>query len=624
MYFVYSLTIFIIFFHLLNWLRGKTVLFSKNKLTIPLLIFFSSQLVSTFFSVNVHTSIFGYYSRLNGGLLSLFCYLILFFVLSVYLNDKLKQKIIFSSLISAFLISIYAILEHFGIDKNLWVQDVQSRVFSTLGQPNWLAAYLCILLPFSIDQIFKSKSKSLYFVISNLSFVIFYVALLFTKSKSGLAAGAISIATYLIIYTFKNHQSLKKHNYAKVAIIAILFIILSFSISNPIKDLIFPSKISNSSLENSTLNITPSGDIRKIVCAGSLELWQRFPLFGTGPETFAYTYYWTRPASHNLTSEWDFLYNKAHNEYLNYLATTGTFGFVTYIFYIATVIIILCKKIFSPPLSKEGQGVDFDIVILASFISILITNSAGFSVVITSLYFFLLPAFVSPELPTEADLKPKNKLFILPLLAIFLFLLIKNISFLAADIFYNQSLTSSDRQQYSDAQNYINFAIYLNSQEANYYSQASLLAAKLNQTQNAISYSNRALTLSPADTNLWKERAQVFSLISLQNPQYFAYAIDALEKCSRLAPTDAKVFYLLGEFYEAASQKDEAIKNYQHALDLKSNYDYAAFALGKIYFADKNYPEAKKDFEITLKIAPTNTDAQNYLTLIATSSAKRK
>ena len=81
---------------------------------------------------------------------------------------------------------------------------------------------------------------------------------------------------------------------------------------------------------------------------------------------------------------------------------------------------------------------------------------------------------------------------------------------------------------------------------------------------------------------------------------------------------------LLGKFYEAASQKDDAVKNYQQALSLKSNYDYAAFALGQIYFADKNYIEAKKYFETTLKIAPTNTDAQNYLTLIATASAKRK
>lgn len=625
MYFLYFLTLLILFFHLLNWLKGQKNLFSKNKLFWPFFLFFLSQLVSTVFSVDVHTSIFGYYSRLNGGLLSLSCYFLLYLILSQYHNQKFINRLIQTSLISGFFVSIYAILEHFGIDKNIWVQDVQSRVFSTLGQPNWLAAYLCILLPFSIDQIFKSKPKSLSFVISNLSFVIFYLALLFTKSKSGLAAGAISIATYLIIYTFKNHQSFKKHCYAKVAIIATILIILSLSISNPIKDLIFPSKISNSSLviSNSSLNITPSGDIRKIVWAGSLELWKRFPLFGTGPETFAYTYYWTRPVSHNLTSEWDFLYNKAHNEYLNYLATTGTFGFLTYILFIATVIIILSKKIFSLPLSKEGSGVDFDIAILASFFSILITNFAGFSVVITSLYFFLLFAFIPSETSTSIS-KSKNSFFFFPLTIFFLYLLYKIISFFIADLAYSQSLNYYNHQIFSTAESYINVSLSFNSSEAIYYSQAALTAARLSETQKAINYSNKAMTLSPANTNLWKERSQIFSILSVQDPQYFVYSLDALEKCARLAPTDAKIFYLLGKFYDAASETDSAIKNYQKALSLKSNYDYAAFALGEIYYQQKNYSEAKKYFETTLQIAPTNSDAQNYLTLIATASAKKK
>lgn len=625
MYFVYLVTLLILFCHFFNWLKGKTVLFSKNKLTIPLLIFFSTQLISTFFSVDLHSSIFGYYSRLNGGLLSLFCYIILFLILSVYINNKLKQKILFFSLISASFVSIYAILEHFGIDKNTWVQDVQSRVFSTLGQPNWLAAYICILLPFAVNQLINSKKYSL--VIINLSLVIIlYLSLLFTKSKSGLAAGVISIAIYLIIYTFKNHQSFKKHSYAKVAIIATILIILSFFINNPIKDLVFPSKINNSSLEinNSSLNITPSSDIRKIVWQGSFELWKRFPLFGTGPETFAYTYYWTRPASHNLTSEWDFLYNKAHNEYLNYLATTGTFGFITYVFFIVTVIIILCKKIFSPPLSKEGQGVDFDIVILASFISILITNFAGFSVVITSIYFFLLPAFALFEPSQKTDLKSKNKLFIFPLAITFLYFLYKILSFFVADIAYSQSQNYYSRQLYSTAESYINISLSFNSSEAIYYSQAALIAAKSGDINKALNYSNQAMILSPASTNLWKERAQIFSTLSVQNPQYFVYALDALEKCARLAPTDAKVFYLLGKFYDAAAETDSAIKNYQKALSLKSNYDYATFALGEIYYQQKNYSEAKKYFETTLQIAPANLDAQNYLTLIATATAKKK
>lgn len=617
MYFVYLITLLILFFHLLNWIQGKTTLFTKNKLLLPLLIFFSSQLLSSFFSVDPHTSIFGYYSRLNGGLLSLTSYTILFLVLSQYNFQNFINKIINFSLASGLLVSSFGILEHFGIDKHLWVQDVQSRVFSTFGQPNWLAAYLCILLPFAVNKFFTSKTFT-HKIFSLLIISNFYLCLLFTKSKSGLAAGAISITIFLAIYIIKNLKSFEKRNFAKVAILAVVFLFLSLSINNPIKNYLIFTLPKSTDVggpppipQTNTINITPSEDIRKIVWQGSIDLWKRFPLFGTGPETFAFSYYWTRPASHNLTSEWDFLYNKAHNEYLNYLATTGTLGFLAYIFFITSVIYFLIKNIFLSQINNTNNN--FYLAILSSFISILITNFVGFSVVVTSLFFFLLSALIYSEPINKTINKPKNKLLYFPIITLFIYLLIKTISFIIADIAYNQSQNSQTRQLYSQAQNFINLALSIRPDEAIYQSQSAAIAAKLNQPELAVSHSNLAISLSPASTNLWKERAQLFSELALIDPKYFSYAIDALEKCARLAPTDAKTFYLLGKFYEAAGEIELATKNYQQALALKSNYDYASFSLGEIYFNDKNYPEAKKYFETTLIYAPTNPDAQKFL-----------
>ena len=589
-YFVYLSTLLITLFHLLNYLKGKTVLFSKNNLTIPLLIFFSTQLISTIFSVDIHTSIFGYYSRLNGGLLSLSVYLLLFLILPLYFTPKFRDKIVNLILISGFLVSTFGILEHFGIDKHLWVQDVQSRVFSTLGQPNWLAAYLCILLPFALHKFLFAKTFlqkfSFLFLVSN-----FYICLLFTKSKSGLIAAIISLAVYFIINLFQ------KTNFWLLVSSFSFLVILSLTINNPIKDFFIKPNISQPVSQNTSLNITPSEDIRKIVWQGSLDLWRAFPLFGTGPETFGFTYYWTRPASHNLTSEWDFLYKKAHNEYLNYLATTGTFGFLSYLFLIISFLV----SCFSSPF------------IFTAFISILITNFAGFSVVITSLFFFLLPIFVSPKPLAKADHKPKSKIFYFIFIPLFLFLISKILSFFLADIAYNQSQIAYNRGLYDSSQKYIDTALSLRPKEALYHSQAALNAAKLKDAPRAITHSNLALSLSTVSTNLWKERAQVFSELSQINPDYFSLAIEALKNTVRLAPTDAKSFYLLGKFYEAASKTDLAIDNYKQALTLKANYDHASFALGELYFNQKNYPEAKKYFDITLQYAPTNSEAKEYL-----------
>lgn len=584
MYFVYTLTLLILLAHLVSLLRSQAPRWRSHKLLLPLGLFYLSQLVSTFFSVDSYTSIFGYYSRLNGGLLSLTTYIILFLILSQYINPKFKQKIIYYTLFSGILAAIYGILQHFGIDKDQWLQDVQTRVFSTLGQPNWLAAYLCILLPLSINQSFKSKKilhSSLWFLVSSLLFL----CLLFTKSKSGLVAAAISLTIYFI-YKFFN----KRSSIYYLSIYLLIFITLSLTISNPIKEIVFPQKNSPSTTQTTILNITPSEDIRRIVWQGSFDLWKRFPLFGTGPETFAYTYYWTRPASHNLTSEWDFLYNKAHNEYLNYLATTGIFGLASYLFLIAYFLYYLRKK---PAL-------------LAAFISILITNFAGFSVVVTALFFFLLPALARPRKSLLlSPKKPNYALLIIPI-PVLLFLFYKNITFFLADVYYN----------YADknlSQNAITRSLNYRPNEAIYWNLAAKIYLQNHDVDRAVAASNQSISLSPASTNIWKERAQLFAQIAVNDPPAFIHSLEALETAAKLAPTDAKTFYLLGRFYEAAGDIDTATKNYQKALSLKANDDYSAYSLGKIYYDQKNYTQAKIYFETVLRYAPNNTDAKEYI-----------
>ncbi len=105
-------------------------------------------------------------------------------------------------------------------------------------------------------------------------------------------------------------------------------------------------------------------------------------------ETFAYSYYQDRPVEHNMLSEWDFLYNKAHNEFLNILATTGTVGFLSYLGIIGFFAVHVLKG-----LTLQRQGETLVNALFAAYVSILVTNFFGFSVVIIGLYFFLIPAF---------------------------------------------------------------------------------------------------------------------------------------------------------------------------------------------------------------------------------------
>lgn len=350
MYFVYMLTIIIVCLHLLNYIYFQHPLTRPSPLNFTLLLFFLSQFFAFIFSIDHYVSFFGYYGRFNGGILSLISYLFLFLILNSYLTSDLKFKLIYTSLISGCLVSFYAITQHFGIDKNLWVQDVQSRVFSTLGQPNWLAGYLAILLPLALFL----KSPIKYLILA-----LYSLALIFTKSKTGLS----SVFIIFLLYFF----SQKKYIFTSLLVIVGLLIGIYFIKSKPTTPTI---------IDGERLIITNSANIRQLVWTGAFRLIQQYPLIGTGPETFAQSYYWTRPIEHNLTSEWNFLYNKAHNEYLNYAATTGLLGLFAYLFLIFTQLRLTFKENF---------------LIFLSLTSILINNLTGFSVVVVSIYFFLLP-----------------------------------------------------------------------------------------------------------------------------------------------------------------------------------------------------------------------------------------
>ena len=188
---VYILTAIIVGGWGVKMILGRRVIFRRSFWDIPLLIFLISQFLSFFFSIDRHTSFWGYYSRFNGGLLSIICYLLLYWAFVSNMDKRSGLATLHSSLITATLVASYGIAEHFGIDAKYWVQDVKNRVFSTLGQPNWLAAWLVALTPLTWSFALNSKfnppaggQNSKLFGIWFLEFGIFYLTLLFTRSRS--------------------------------------------------------------------------------------------------------------------------------------------------------------------------------------------------------------------------------------------------------------------------------------------------------------------------------------------------------------------------------------------------------------------------------------------------------
>ncbi|MEK7155113.1 MAG: O-antigen ligase family protein [Patescibacteria group bacterium] len=402
----YILTTLIVGTWAIRCIVENKFIFKRTLLDWPILIFLISQSLSLLFSIDPHVSWLGYYSRWNGGLLSLLSYSLLYWAFVSNMDSKSSLRAVHCALWAAAIVAIYGSLEHFGLSISCllttgsfnvacWVQDVQTRVFATLGQPNWLAAYIVALIFIPISKLISHKS---YFINLSLFFLLF-ATLLFTKSRSGLLAFGISSVIFWgtpLLFPPKlggNQKGVLKN----LIIFLTITLTLTLTIPNPIRDLMLHSTQPLAPSTGTALESggTESGTIRKIVWTGATRIWTssiKNLLIGTGPETFAQAYYQYRPMQHNQTSEWELLYNKAHNEFLNYLATTGILGLVSYLVLLGSMIRIYLTPNPSPKLGegKLASGVRY--ALLAGWLSISITNFWGFSVVIMQLLLFLLPA----------------------------------------------------------------------------------------------------------------------------------------------------------------------------------------------------------------------------------------
>ncbi|OGH10276.1 MAG: hypothetical protein A2152_01710 [Candidatus Levybacteria bacterium RBG_16_35_6] len=681
----FGITIIIVAAWIIKMVAQGKFKIQRTIFDIPIGLFLLSQIISTIVSIDPHTSIWGYYSRFNGGLLSILSYVLLYYAFVSNLSDiKYVKRILKISLVSGLIVSLWGLPSHFGYDPtcllfrgtfdvSCWTADFQPkiRIFSTLGQPDWLSAYLAILIPvslaFSIEKIKEKTGKNIKGVLSFLKTyylailylllsLFFYLDLIYTASRSGVLAIWTSLIVFAVVYFWLSRKSLKGFKktvklhwaiiFALVIVILITFIegdrlgaLGSFSyprVSQKILSLTktdekpkpVPIKQPAPQAHVTEFGGTDSTKIRAIVWAGALKVWQNYPLFGSGTETFAFSYYQFRPAAHNLTSEWNFLYNKAHNEYLNYMATTGTFGILTYLSIIFYFIFIVFSKGFKKlKLTSLEENKILTLGLFTSFVSILITNFFGFSVVIVNIYFFLILGLTlsllelvnkdskfgfswSKKQQSSQVSKVKEKLgtlslgLILVIIAVSGYFIYQLIIFREADKAYAYGYNLDRVQQYQQAYSHLHKAyslrpgepviadetayndsvmavLILQQGQQDQSTQSAELAQKL--AQEAVSLGTKAVTENPNNIVFWKTQTRIYYTLAQADPQYLPMALEAIKKAASLAPTDANIHYNLGILYGQNGDTNNAIKTLDETVKLKSDYRDAHYALGIFY-----------------------------------------
>jgi putative inorganic carbon (hco3(-)) transporter len=661
---------------------------------IPIALFILSQLLATLFSIHIRTSIFGYYGRFHGGLLSLFSYITLWAVYLQTFDHRHFWKFAKTLALSSIIVAAVAIPEHFGrsmscvfvnshqlsetqpltqvlspqqlwksYNVSCWVQDVQSRVFATFGQPNWLAAYAVTLLPlFAVLSAVRQKNERLLYQLTSGTL---FLSLLFTKSRSGILGWGISIVWFgvvLAIWWWRKDRKQKTSQlrpYAPilgggVAVWAVLVLLLGTPYTPSLQSY-FTKQEQPVVTEEITSSVnrleeggTDSGEIRKIVWAGALNVWKKYPILGSGVETFAYSYYFGRQERHNLVSEWDHLYNKAHNEFLNFLATTGVVGLASYLVLLGSFIGI--PLYFG--LKKKGTSPQSFLVLLSlstGVVGLTVSNVLGFSTVMVGVLMMLFPAFAwhlyqmktQPKIIDEQELQPRQWFWTV-LIALFMIVALLFVwrawradHLLAKGKYFNKA------SEYADALETLENAYQLSTGEGGYiqeladiYSRFSAAFYAENQASTAAVFRTASkekidelMRENPYNLNFYKTKARVLATLAEQDPELIQEAITTLEDAQKLAPTDIRVRYNLGLLRLSVGSTEAAQAEFDKTLEMRPLFVEGRMSKAKLYADQGKLDQAITEYKYLLEnVQPNNEIAQEELAKlqmrVATSGAQ--
>ena len=366
-------------------------IFSKIKNILPALIFIIILALAVIFSQSPYRSFWGSYSRKMGYLtwLHFFVFfLILFFNLK---NNKQIKRIFHAILLASIVVIIYGLCQFLGFDFVNWYEpaSVTFRIFSTIGQPNFLGSWLLLIIPiivwflirtsekFKKDKSTKQQIKGA-LIVSLFLCAVFSLAL--TQSRGAWIGFFFAFFFFSIIYNFLQKQ--KRLSLLLTILLVIIIIFTVYMNFNPLfpksNDSFLVSRFKSlTSLRNST-----TGQVRINSWETAIDLIKQKPILGYGIETQSLNYVKYYEPESALTERINTYPDRAHNDFLDTLLVSGILGLVSYLFLIASVFYFGLKNVFK---NKSQLTI---LVLLTGLIGYLISLQFSFHVIPTAIYFW--------------------------------------------------------------------------------------------------------------------------------------------------------------------------------------------------------------------------------------------
>jgi tetratricopeptide (TPR) repeat protein len=570
-----SLTV--IFYLAKIFLEGK-ITYRPDKKFFLFAIFLSVfWLFSSFFSLDHIFSFWGLYNR-QQGFFTLIFYLLFFLLLILNLKDFFQiRRFIATALFSSFFVCLYGLMQYFQLDPLKWEET--ARIFSTLGQPNFLGHFLILVIPFSVYALFFQARR---FLIRSLLLILLFgqlFCLVFTASRSAFLGLGAEI--FLAAFIFLVASGRKKLAFGLTALFMAAFILLGFSSayflqkippnSSPVYRVMSIFNFSQGSVKARFNNFQAGWD----------ELCRESPgrlIFGYGPDSLSEIFARHYQPSWALDEQINTWPDRVHNVFLDTVLSFGLLGLAVYLWFFYFFISLLWRRL--PAMPKDGKFW-LAIACLTALGGYFTNNLFSFSDTTHFLYFFLILGWLVSLLYEPADQKEvkinfnyRSYLAVLIAVVIFggIFIFYFNLRPVLADYYFMKSFKAV-RDDCPEALNDNKKAIVLGGGNSLFY-QGEYIFTALKCFDRLPSNEDRQRA---GENMLW-----YLNSLPVDNYFYFAkYKVDAEAK--------------LSESFDK-SYRDEAEKDFK---ELAEKYPYLSF----IYEDWANFEYNKGDYRAAVEAA---------------------
>ncbi len=356
----------------------------KKYFLIPVILLTGLILILPF-SLDAAKSFFGSYERQQGLASQLYYFFwaaLMFFNLAFTTTSLLQKRlknIALAAVLSGFVVAVYGILQILNIDFIAWPEPphLTGRTMSTIGQPNFLASFLLLVIPLSAYLAYASKNfyrRSFFGAVV----ILQIICLFFTASRGGFLAFFLMLVVFGGFFLIASRLSKK----IKIGIVTLLIILGVSGLG--IMELVTPGRVKESfDLKRGSLAA------RVFFFQSAADAIIEKPVFGYGLENSdeVFIRYYERDWA--LYGQVSANADRAHNLILDILLVSGFFGLILFGIWYYSVLRLGWQE------SRRGNNQFLALALFLGLVGYVASLLFSFTIVAGEVYFWLFFAVLA-------------------------------------------------------------------------------------------------------------------------------------------------------------------------------------------------------------------------------------